>query len=113
LLPAVIDLPSMSIVMTQRCLSAEPWFEMYVPSATEQGKEYRVLVPWPDDEVDDLACECMSFIHRGHCHHQEEAFESLCRWTSVEGPEKQTRDQRRNHICPRCGGETKGEAEFE
>lgn len=103
----------MSIVMTQRCLSAEPWFEMYVPSATEQGKEYRVLVPWPDDQENDLTCECMSFIHRGHCHHQEEAFESLCRWTSVDGPEEQTREQRRNHICPRCGGETKGEAEFE
>lgn len=102
----------MSIVMVQRCLSAEPWFEMSIPSS-ESDKEYRVLVPWPDDEIDDLTCECMSFIHRGWCRHQGEAFESLCRWTSIEGPEKQTSEQRKDHVCPRCGGETISDAEFE
>jgi len=99
--------------MTQQCLSAEPWFEILVPSASEKNKEYRVLVAWPDDEVNDLTCECLSFIHRGHCHHQQEAFDSLCRWTSLKGPEKQTREQQRNHVCPRCGYQTVVEAEFE
>lgn len=99
--------------MTQRCVSAEPWFEVHVPSASDESKEYRVLVPWPDDQADDLTCECMSFVHRGHCHHQQEAFDSLCRWTSVDGPEEQTKEQRHNHICPRCKDETIGEAEFE
>jgi hypothetical protein len=103
----------MSIIVTQRCVSTDPWFEIKVSSATEKDKEYRILVPWPDDEVDDLTCECLSFVHRGWCHHQEEAFDSLCRWASIQGPEEQTRDQRHNHICPRCGNETISEAEFE
>jgi hypothetical protein len=103
----------MSIITTQRCLSAEPWFELYIPSSTEPQKKYRVLVPWPDDTVNDLTCECLSFVHRGHCHHQQEAFDALCRWTSIDGPEEQTFEQRHNHICPRCGGETLMEAEYE
>ena len=103
----------MSIITTQRCVSTEPWFEIDVQSASDETKSYRVLVPWPNDEVDDLTCECLSFIHRGHCHHQEEAFDSLCRWTSVNGPEEQTQDQYHNHICPRCENETIYEAAFE
>lgn len=106
-------LSKMSIVMTQHCVSAEPWFEIQVPSASEKGKVYRVLVPWPDDQINDLTCECKGFIHRGHCHHQEIAFESICRWTSREGLEEQTPEQYREHICPRCGEETISEAEFE
>lgn len=109
----MLDFAGMSIVMTQRCISAEPWFEVQVPSASEEDKFYRVLVPWPDDGVDDLTCECQSFIFRGHCRHQEQAFESVCRWTSEEGPEEQTSVQRREHICPRCGRETISEAAFE
>lgn len=99
--------------MTQHCVSADPWFEVFVPSASEENKEYRVLVAWPNDEMDDLTCECLSFIHRGQCHHQQAAFDSLCRWTSIDGPEEQTSDQRHHHICPRCGDETITEAEFE
>lgn len=99
--------------MTQQCVSAEPWFEIQVPSVSEEGKVYRVLVAWPDNEADDLLCECKSFIYRGHCSHQIIAFKTLCRWRSEEGPEEQTMEQRRKHICPRCGDETISEAEFE
>lgn len=100
------------MVINQKCISAEPWFKIYIPSATDSQKIYKVLVPWPDDDVKDLTCECMSFIHRGHCRHQDEAFENLCRWMSTEGPEIQTLHQRKNHICPRCGSTTKDDIEL-
>ena len=103
----------MSIVMTQRCVSAEPWYEIQVPSGSDPDRVYTVLVPWPDDGVEDLMCECKGFVYRGRCSHQDEAFEILCRWTSAEGPEKQTKEQRREHVCPRCGEPTISEAEFE
>lgn len=102
----------MSLIMTQRCLSAEPWFVVEVLSQLKEGVVYKVLVPYPDDPIDELTCECPGFVFRGACRHQDEVFETLCRWTSVEGPEAQTVDQRRKHICPRCGGETKSEAEW-
>jgi len=86
---------------------------MYVPSASDEGKEYRVLVPWPDDGIEDLTCECLSFIHRGHCHHQQDAFDALCRWTSADGPEEQTKEQYRAQVCPRCGEQTILQAEYE
>jgi hypothetical protein len=86
---------------------------MWIASASEDDKEYRVLVPWPDDKAEDLTCECMSFVHRGHCRHQQEAFDLLCRWTSVDGPEEQTNTQSRHQECPRCGEQTILQVEFE
>jgi hypothetical protein len=96
----------MRVVEVQTCVSAHPWFEMSIPSKTEAGKSYRVLVPWPDDGVEDLTCECQGFIFRGRCHHQDEAFEQLCRWSSETGPEEQTKEQAKSRTCPRCGGPT-------
>lgn len=113
LLPHLLDFPKMSIVITQYCVSIEPWFEIPVRSLTEPDQVYRVLVPWPDDQADDLICECKSFLYRGHCRHQQEAFDSLCRWVSNEGPEEQTPEQHREHVCPRCGAPTISEAEFD
>jgi|ERR1017187_9968474 hypothetical protein len=96
----------------QHCVSAEPWFEISIGSHTTPGVEYRVKVAWPDDTQDELICECESFLYRGRCRHQQEAFGILCRWHQLEGPEEQTPAQAREHICPRCGDETIKETEY-
>jgi len=103
----------MRVVEVQTCVSAEPWFEMRVESASEPGKSYRVLVAWPDDQAEDLICECPGWMFRNECRHQAIAFEALCRWSSETGPEEQTKAQKRSHTCPRCGGPTKRDLFYE
>lgn len=59
-------------------------------------------------------------MHWGHCKHQHISFNSLCRWDSLTGtvrqgqeigPDAQTDKQRKNKVCPACGGQTKYELE--
>jgi hypothetical protein len=103
----------MGLVQRQHCLSSEPWFEIVVPSQSEEDKFYHVKVPYPDDEVDEFICECLGFVHRGHCIHQEMVDATLCQWTELDGPEVQSKSEKKSNICPRCGGETKRSTEWQ
>lgn len=68
-----------------------------------------MVCPW--DVVQECICECPGYLHHGHCKHQFEAFNSLCRWNEIDGPEEQSSEQKKNKVCPRCGGITKYELE--
>ncbi len=109
--PAIVA-AMVDLVQVQHCVSAEPWFEVYIPSQTTEGVEYRIMVPYPEDPAEELICECPGFNYRGYCVHQELAYAMLCRWHELDGPEQQTPEQAHDHVCPRCGDETIKESEY-
>lgn len=89
----------------QECASLTEWQEIEVPSATRPDFHYVVtLPPWNRDE-DEAVCECESYEYRGRCRHQREALQQICSWSQLDGP-TQTPEQRKEHICPDCGGPT-------
>lgn len=93
------------IKSVQECMDDGYMTIVQVHSASEPGKSYQVVVQSPLD-TSDAICECEGYKFRGHCRHQEAALRNLCRWTEVDGPEVQTKQQRRDKICPRCFGTT-------
>lgn len=102
----------MDLVNIQRCESAFPWFTVEVESESEPGKIHNVMIPLPTDDIGDFICDCKGFEYRGHCRHVQDVADNLCRWDSFQGPEKQTPDQEKKAICPRCGATTIGTTEF-
>lgn len=96
----------------QVCKSNEGWVPVLVASET-QNMDYTVMVcPW--GIVKECICECPGYTFRSHCKHQQIAFEKVCRWSSVGGcSEAQTEQQEEMKVCPRCGGHTKWELDFE
>jgi hypothetical protein len=92
----------MELVEIVRCESSEPWWTTHIQSSSDPDRVYTILVPDSDSEQDDIICECLGFIHQGHCKHQAEVFANLCRWDELIGPEEQEVDG----VCPRCGSST-------
>jgi predicted RNA-binding Zn-ribbon protein involved in translation (DUF1610 family) len=93
----------MGLVSRQKCSSWDLWFETKVDSQSNPDEKYVVLIPLPDDPVEEYICECQGYIHRGKCRHQQIAADSLCRW---DGETLQTEKQMRDMICPKCGDKT-------
>jgi hypothetical protein len=87
----------------QCCEESGEMVPIEVPSHSDPDKTYTVLII-SDDE--DPVCECEGYEFRGYCSHQEEALDRQCLWDEADGPEEQTPEERRNMICPRCGGPT-------
>lgn len=108
----------MNLQSFQSCRSNDGWIPVLVASSTNPI-DYTVMVcPW--DSPSECICECPGYLYRGHCKHQHIAFGSLCRWDSLTGtvregveiaPDAQTDEQRKNKVCPACGGQTKYELE--
>lgn len=96
----------MSTSAPQRCTRNGPYTEVQVPSHSEPGKTYNVLVVDPEDPEESI-CECEGFSFRGICKHLDEAVDELCYWDSNQ--ESQSMRQKIHHICPRCGGPTEEE----
>ena len=88
----------------QECATNLTWQEVEIPSATSRGKVYSVSIP-PWGGTEDVTCDCPSYVHRGYCRHTRSALEKICNW-STESHVPQTEEQRKNRICPRCGGAT-------
>lgn len=92
--------------LIQECKSSDGIHEVEIPSASDPDVLYLVLInPW-DRNASEVVCECPSYIHRGYCHHQAEAFATVCRWVSTSG-KAQTAEQAAKKICPECGGPTR------
>ena len=98
-------LPRVDITSVQECLNDGYMTEVIVRSHTDRDRLYTVLVQTPD-ETQEVICECEGYVFRGYCKHQKQAMEALCKWTEKIGPEAQTNEQRKDKICPRCGGPT-------
>jgi hypothetical protein len=95
-----------------QCIQNGYWDLITVLSRSEKGKYYEVLIMDATD-LDEVICECLSFHYRGQCGHQIEAINQLCLWSSNIGPERQTKEQYQNQICPRCAGPTERMVESE
>ncbi len=93
----------------QSCRSNEGWIPTLVPSES-QGIDYTVMVcPW--DHHRENICECKGYVFKGHCKHQLMAWNKICRWNELDGPEKQNEDQQKGKVCPRCNGPTSWQLE--
>ena len=93
----------MPMQVAQECESNLEWQEVEVASSAP-GKSYTVSIP-PWEGTKDITCECPSYQFRGYCRHTREALRKICNWTSRD-PVPQTDEQRKNHVCPRCGRKT-------
>ncbi len=102
-------MPDLDIVMMQQCKS------LSVTSA-KVGEYFLTGIGlerlWP-------ACTCSAYkfckhgtTHFGRqkvpnwCKHIHQYHDNLCAWHEQDGTHAQTDEQRKNMLCPKCGGET-------
>jgi len=93
------------IVSYQRCCDLSEYRTYKVWSQSDPDKTYEVIVIDPDDPEQSL-CDCEGFTYRGTCHHINDVHAKLCRWNSLDSEIEQTREQKREKICPVCAGPT-------
>jgi len=90
--------------VVHQCQTTIGWQAVPVRSS-DGSRTYTVHVnPWKN--VDENLCECKAYMYHGKCRHQKLAFDKVCGWHGIVGPEQQTHDQRKIGICPRCLGPT-------
>lgn len=110
----LLDWPTMSVkvIAVQECRSLEGWHPIQIPSQSDPNRSYTVLanafVP-PHTWV----CQCKGFSYRGKCNHQQLAVSEFCGWHETDGKFTQTEQERKEKICPACGGPSKWVMEFE
>lgn len=98
----------LTLVPYQACRSTDGWFPVVV-GASGGDASYTVFVsPWATHES---ICECKGYRFRGRCKHQEIAAARVCGWTELTGDRQQNVDERKNRVCPSCGGPTKWEVD--
>ena len=95
----------MDLQAVQQCRSLDGWVPIKVESASHPGEHHVVLVnSWGGAK--DGICECEGYEFRGECKHQLIAWDRVCGWQEIFGPETQNDQQRHDKVCPRCGGAT-------
>lgn len=97
----------MQIIPIQECISnTDGPMSVPVHSNSNPRLIYDVLITDSEDPTTAI-CACPGYEYRGYCRHQREAFEKICGWTDLTGPEVQTPEQHANQVCPRCGDDTR------
>jgi hypothetical protein len=86
----------------QSCPASRLVFRIEVPSASRPGETHMIEGVIKEGTV---TCSCPGFKFRGSCRHLR-LVEEVCGWNSAESPEPQTLEQKRKHVCPRCGSRT-------
>lgn len=88
----------------QECNSKDGWQEVYIASSSPEKAPYMVMIPsWG---IDDAVCSCPGYEYRGKCRHLSEASAQVCMWSEIDSDIKQTEEQKRKRICPKCGNQT-------
>jgi hypothetical protein len=98
----------MDLKPVQVCRTTDGWSPVQVDSASSPGNKYTVLVS-PFVPVKEFVCGCKGFEIRGYCRHQRESLSLVCWWPLGMYQEAQSQEDKRNKICPHCGGPTKWE----
>src|SRR3954469_5200937 len=103
--------PAMDFKPFAACRTSEGWWPIEIPSDSEPGIRYVVMVcPWGN--ATENICECRGYFHRSACKHQRMAMDALCGWTELQvgmdgNPRYvQTPEERNAKVCPRCQGPT-------
>lgn len=89
----------------QECEKNGGWQTVEIESSSEPGKIYEVILPPWERIEEEIVCGCPSYEFRGRCRHQREALNMVCNWSELDG-EPQTPDEKREKVCPECGGRT-------
>lgn len=95
----------------QQCRSAEGWNPVSIRSSSSDMIYLVLVCPWGNPR--ENICECPGYAYRGQCRHQIDAMDKVCGWTELQvKPDgtpslEQTAQQRKDKMCPRCGGHTK------
>jgi len=86
----------------QACHAERKTFKAVVPSASNPDEKYEISGVVLNGQV---SCTCPGFKYRGSCKHVTVKVET-CGWNAITSPEPQTMEQKKNHVCPRCGSMT-------
>ncbi len=96
------------MIVFQECQSATGWQEVEVPSSDPAKQPYILTIPpWDRGDTSQVSCSCPSYLNRGWCRHQREAYSYVCGWSGYESVLEQTNEQMLKKVCPECGGPTR------
>lgn len=92
------------LIIRQECNTVGHFQEFIIPSKTNPGLDYKVLIH-PLDPKNKSFCECEGFHFRKHCSHIDIASNWRCDWIEGKGV-RQSIEEQVNHKCPKCGDKT-------
>jgi hypothetical protein len=108
-------MPDMTVEIMQMCKSIQGPRDMEIPSRSDPDTSYTVRNMFSERHYPECDCPAYKFAKRTvpfgplmfprPCRHILQAERSVCSWHQLYG-ERQSDEQQRARICPRCGGPT-------
>jgi hypothetical protein len=87
------------------CKSLQGKYPMEIPSESDPGKSYIVIVDPFANRSELHECECGAYRYKGRCKHQVVAHLSMCNWTELSKDRSLDEHRREAMICPKCGND--------